>query len=259
MTVPVLQSALLAMPGVRHGFFTRAGGVSGGVYASLNCGVGSRDDAAAVRENRRRAMDALGLPTEALTTLYQVHGDRVIDLTAAVPPTAERPKADGMVCATPGLALGILAADCVPVLLADHEARVIAACHAGWKGALAGIVAATVEAMRRHGAAIERIAAAIGPAIRQASYEVGPEFPAPFLAADAANARFFAPGERANHFQFDLTGFINARLAAAGIKRIDDVSRDTRAEPDTFFSYRRTTLAREPDYGRQLSAIALAP
>jgi polyphenol oxidase len=260
MSVPIVTSPRLAqLPVLRHGFFTRQGGVSAGLYASLNCGVGSQDEPAAVAENRSRACATLGLPASALTTVYQVHGDEVLTLEAPLPADAPRPQADGMVSATPGVALGILTADCVPVLLADAEARVIGACHAGWKGALGGITDATLRAMRRLGAAPLRITAAIGPSIRQDSYEVGAEFPAAFLAADAANSRFFQPGARAGHFQFDLPGYVAARLAAAGIAVIEDLARDTRSEPDQFFSYRRTTLAKEPDYGRQLSAIALGP
>lgn len=260
MSLPIVTSPMLGrLPGLRHGFFTRQGGVSTGLYASLNCGVGSGDDTAAVAENRSRACTALGLPAAALTTVYQVHGDEVLTLDAPWPADAPRPKADGLVSATSGVALGILTADCVPVLLADAQARVIGACHAGWKGALGGITDATLRAMRRLGAAPLRIAAAIGPSIRQASYEVGAEFPAAFLAADLANARFFQPGARDGHFQFDLPGYVAARLALAGIATIDDLARDTRSESEHFFSYRRTTLAQEPDYGRQLSAIALAP
>jgi hypothetical protein len=260
MTLPIVTSPMLErLPGLRHGFFTRQGGVSTGLYASLNCGVGSQDAPESVAENRSRASAALGLPAAALTTIYQVHGDEVLDLDAPLPADAPRPKADGMVSAMPGVALGILTADCVPVLLADAQARVIGACHVGWKGALGGITDATLRAMRRLGAAPLRITAAIGPSIQQASYEVGAEFLAAFLAADPANARFFQPGARDGHFQFDLPGYVKARLAAAGIAVIEDLARDTRSEPEQFFSYRRTTLAQEPDYGRQLSAITLAP
>jgi hypothetical protein len=256
---PLISPALDRLGRINHGFFTREGGVSTGIYASLNCGVGSDDEPAAVAENRRRAMAHLGLPETALSTLYQVHGDEVLTLTAPLTADAPRPKADGMVSATPGVALGILAADCVPVLLADAQAMVVGACHAGWKGALAGITDATIHAMRRLGAAPLRIAAAVGPSIRQGSYEVGPEFPAAFLAADAANQRFFQPAERAGHFQFDLPGYVRSRLAAASVLVVDDLAQDTRSESERFFSYRRATLAKELDYGRQLSVIALAP
>jgi YfiH family protein len=260
MSLPIVTSPKMnGLSGVRHGFFTRQGGVSTGIYASLNCGAGSHDEPASVAENRSRASAGLDLPVTALTTLYQVHGDEVLTLDAPLPADAPRPKADGMVSTMPGIALGILAADCVPVLLADAQARVIGACHAGWRGALGGITDATLRAMRRLGAAPLRITAAIGPSIRQASYEVGAEFPGPFLAADAANARFFRPGAKDGHFQFDLPGYVAARLALAGIAVIDDLARDTQSEPEHFFSYRRTTLAREADYGRQLSAIALLP
>ena len=260
MPLPSLTSAKLSgLPGINHGFFGRRGGVSTGIYASLNCGSGSQDDPAAVRENRARAETALGAPAGALCTVYQVHGDQVLTLDRPLSIDAPRPKADGMASRMPGVMLGILAADCVPVLFADAEARVVGACHAGWRGALAGITDATLGAMRRLGAAPLRIKAAIGPAIRQASYEVGPEFPAPFLAVDPANSRFFQPSARAGHFQFDLPSYVAARLVAAGIAVVDDLGRDTRSEPEHFFSYRRTTLAKEPDYGRQLSAILLSP
>jgi len=254
---PALRASLLAVPGLAHGFFGRGGGVSTGLYASLNCGPGSKDDPAAVAENRARAMAALGLPADRLTTGWQVHGAEVAVVTEPVA-VDRRPKVDGLVTNRPGLALGILTADCVPVLLADREAGVIGALHAGWKGALAGIVAATVEAMQRLGARRERIAAAIGPAIRQDSYEVGLDLMRTFNEADPTNIRFFAPSMRARHFQFDLPGYVAARLALAGVERVEDTSADTRDDPARFFSYRRTTLAGEPDYGRQLSVIALA-
>ncbi|MCW5730049.1 MAG: peptidoglycan editing factor PgeF [Alphaproteobacteria bacterium] len=253
---PLTTTGLAALPGIRHGFFTRHGGVSGGIYASLNCGPGSRDDQAAVRENRRRVAAALGLAEGRLVSLYQVHGRRVVRVEA---PFAERPQADGMVTRMPGLALGILAADCVPVLFADDDTGVIGACHAGWKGALAGITDATVAEMVACGARSASIRAAIGPCIRQPSYEVGPEFPAPFLAEDAGNARFFRPSPRPGHHLFDLAGYVATRLGRLGLGLIEDCGHDTRAAPELFFSYRRTTLAGEPDYGRQISAIALGP
>ncbi len=253
---PALCTSVLAVPGIAHGFFGRGGGVSAGVYASLNCGPGSKDDPAAVAENRARVTAALGLGPDRLTTGWQVHGAGVAVVTEPVP-MDRRPKVDGLVTDRPGLALGILTADCVPVLLADREARVIGALHAGWKGALAGIVAATVEAMQRLGARRDRIAAAIGPAIRQDSYEVGLDLMRAYNEADPTNIRFFAPSMRARHFQFDLTGYVAARLALAGVERVEDTGADTRDDPERFFSYRRTTLAGEPDYGRQLSVIAL--
>ena len=241
---------------VRHGFFTRLGGVSDGVYASLNCGTGSKDDPDKVAENRARAVRALGAGGAELATVYQVHSAEVarVDRPLAL---AERPKADAMVSAIPGLALAILTADCAPVLFAESQAGVIGAAHAGWRGALAGVVEATVAAMAGLGAEPGRIAACVGPTIGQRSYEVGPAFPEPFLAQADTNRRFFTAAARIEHFMFDLPGYLRARLAAAGVGTIDDLARDTRAESALFFSYRRTSLAGEADYGRQLSAIAL--
>lgn len=252
---PLAMPGLDALPGIRHGFFTRQGGVSAGIYGTLNCGPGSRDDPAAVRENRRLVAERLAVREDRLVSLYQVHGRTVMRADA---PFAERPKADGMVTRMPGLALGVLAADCVPVLLADGEARVVGACHAGWKGALAGIAEATVAEMVACGARPSRIHAAIGPCIRQDSYEVGPEFPSAFLAEDAGNAAYFRPSARPGHHQFDLASYVAMRLRRLGLAMVEDCGRDTLSEPDVFFSYRRTTLAGEPDYGRQISAIALA-
>jgi YfiH family protein len=254
---PALRTSLLAVPGLAHGFFGRGGGVSTGLYGSLNCGPGSKDDPAAVAENRARVTGALGLAPDRLVTGWQVHGSEVAVIREPVPPD-RRPKVDGLVTDRPGIALGILTADCVPVLLADRAAGVVGALHAGWKGALAGIVAATVQAMERLGAARGRIAAAIGPAIRQDSYEVGPELMRAFADADPTNVRFFVPSARERHYQFDLPGYVATRLAIAGVERVEDTGADTRDDPARFFSYRRTTLAGEPDYGRQLSVIALA-
>jgi len=251
ITVPALDA-----PGLRHGFFTRQGGVSGGLYASLNCGFGSNDAAADVAENRRRATRTLGAGPDGLVTAYQVHGTDVVTVTAPWRP-GESPRADGMVCATPGIVLGILTADCAPVLLADAEAGVIGACHAGWRGALDGIVAATVGAMEALGARPARIAAAVGPCIAQRSYQVGPEFRAAFAAADPAHDRYFA-ADAGDRSRFDLEGFVRERLAAAGIGSVTALGLDTRADEARLFSYRRATLAGEPDYGRLLSAITLA-
>ena len=254
--VPFLMSeSLSALPGVKHGFFTREGGVSKGLYASLNCGPGSEDDPAAVAENRARVMQALGLPAEALVTLYQIHSPEVVEVTE--PWGGERPKADAMVTRRPGLALGILTADCVPVLLADPKARVVGAAHAGWKGALGGVLEATVQAMTALGATADGIRAGIGPAIGQRSYEVGPEFPAPFLAQCEKNADFFCRGAREGHFHFDIKGYVARRLALAGLREIQCLPCDTCAEEARFFSYRRACLRQEDDYGRDLSAIAL--
>lgn len=242
--------------GMRHAFFTRQGGVSRGLYSSLNCGLGSGDDAQAVRENRARAMEALDLAPESLTTLYQVHGREVVTLDA---PLSEdgRPKADALVTATPGVALGILTADCVPVLFCDAKARVIGAAHAGWKGAIGGVLEATLDAMAKIGAEPGRVSAGIGPCIAQRSYEVGPEFPAPFLAESADNARYFAPARVAGKWMFDLRGYVADRLARAGVGEVSVLPNDTCGEADRFFSYRRSCLNREPDYGRGLSAIVL--
>jgi YfiH family protein len=231
--------------------------VSEGIYSSLNCGLGSGDDPAKVSENRARAMVLLELPLPALATVYQHHSAEVVRVEAPWPQAA-RPKADAMVTVRPGVALGIGTADCAPVLFADVAAGVIGAAHAGWRGAIGGVLEATVKAMAELGADAARIHAAIGPTIAQASYEVGPEFPAPFLAQDPGNARFFVASKRAGHFMFDLPGYVAARLRRLGLGAVEDVVRDTCAEVDQFFSYRRTTLAGEKDYGRGLSAIALA-
>jgi hypothetical protein len=243
------------MPGIRHAYFTRVGGVSGGLYASLNVGFGSADDAESVRRNRELALAALG-GAEGLNTVYQVHGRDVAVVDAGWTPQAA-PRADAMVTDRPGIALGILTADCAPVLLADPRKRVIGAAHAGWRGAVGGVLAAAVEAMERLGADRGSIHAAVGPTIAQPSYEVGPEFPAPFLAENAANGRFFLPSRRAGHHMFDLTGYVAARLAALGLGQVSALDCDTCAEEERFFSYRRATLRREPDYGRALSAIVI--
>ena len=243
----------LAETGITHGFFTREGGVSTGIYASLNCGGGSGDDRNAVAENRARAAAMLGVARDALATNHQVHG---IEVTTLVRPIGGGgPRADAMVTRERGLALGILTADCVPVLFADSKAGVIGAAHAGWRGALGGVLEATVRAMAALGADPARIRSGLGPAIAPASYEVGPEFPAPFLARNPASARFFAAADA--RFRFDLPGYVRARLAALGLAAIGSTGGDTAAEPQRFFSYRRSLLRGEPDYGRLLSAIAL--
>jgi YfiH family protein len=242
--------------GVRHAFFTREGGVSQGIYASLNCGFGSGDAAASVAENRARAMRTLDLEADRLVTCHQVHSPDVV--TVAAPWRREdNPRADALVTDRRGLALGILTADCTPVLFADAEAGVIGAAHAGWRGALGGVVEATVAAMARLGAVPARIRAGIGPTIAQRSYEVGPEFPAPFLAEDVDNAELFAPARREGHFMFDLPAYVERRLGRAGIGAIQRAPCDTVAEAARFFSYRRACLKGETDYGRGLSAIVL--
>ena len=244
------------LAGANAAFFGRAGGVSEGRYASLNCGLGSGDDPARVRANRAAAMERMGLPVGALATGYQVHGTDIAVVTESWAPDA-RPKVDGLVTDRPSVVLGILTADCAPVLFVDRAAGVIGACHAGWRGAKAGVAEATIEAMTRLGARRERIAAAIGPTIAQGSYEVGADFAETFLAEDSANARHFAPGRNADKRQFDLPGYLAARLAKAGIGEVETVARDTCADEVGYFSWRRTSLAGERDYGRNLSAIAL--
>jgi purine-nucleoside/S-methyl-5'-thioadenosine phosphorylase / adenosine deaminase len=253
----MLQASLLSMlPGIRHGFFTRGGGVSDGFYDSLNGGLGSGDAPTRVAENRARMAAALGVAPDRLVTAYQIHSP---DVVVAIEPwtRAQAPRADAVVTRVRGLAVGVTTADCGPLLLADREAGVVGAAHAGWRGALAGVVEAAVAAMEQLGAARTRIVAALGPTIRQPCYEVGPDFVARFAAADAANARFFAPAERAGHTMFDLAGYIAARLQHAGVGRIEDLGHCTYADPARFFSYRRSTHRAETDYGRHVNAIAL--
>lgn len=243
-----------ALDDVPHAFLGRAGGVSTGLYAGLNVGLGSDDDRAAIAENRRLATQAV-LPGAALVTLHQVHSPDAIAVTAPFADDA-RPRADALVTATPGLLLGILTADCVPVLLADREAGVVGAAHAGWKGAIAGVTDRTIEAMEALGARRERIGGAIGPCIARASYEVDRGFVERFLADDPENERFFADG-RPGHAQFDIEAYVAARLAGAGVTRIEMLGQDTYAQPDLFFSYRRSCHRDEPGYGRQISLIGL--
>ncbi|MDC7789146.1 peptidoglycan editing factor PgeF [Rhodoplanes sp. TEM] len=251
----VTARSLSALPGIRHAFFTREGGVSEGLYASLNAGFGSGDDQARVAENRARMAAAVGVPAENLLSAIQIHSADVI--VAETPWTAaQRPKLDAIVTRTPGLAVCASTADCGPVLFADPEARVVGAAHAGWRGALAGVTDSTIAAMETLGADRSRIVAAIGPMIRQPSYEVGPEVKALFVAQDPANARFFAPG-REDREMLDVAGYIAARLAAAGLRHIEDVGLCTYADEARFYSYRRTTHRGEPDYGRHVNAIAL--
>ncbi len=247
---------LKELPGLRHGFLTRRGGVSDGLYASLNCGLGSKDDQAAVVENRARALRKAGLAPGSLATAYQIHSAKVAVVDDGWD-ESERPQVDGLVTRTHGKSLGILTADCVPVLFADPEAGVIGAAHAGWKGAIGGVLHETVAAMERLGATRTRIQAGIGPAIAQKSYEVGPEFPQPFIDRDRANARFFTTSSRCRHFMFDLVGFVERELTVLGLACVTVAGNDTCAETDDFFSYRRTTLGKEPDYGRQISVIGL--
>lgn len=252
----MIQDDILARsPDVAHGFFTREGGVSGGIYASLNCGLGSGDDEAMVRENRRRALDRMALGGDRLRTVHQVHGKVVWIIDDAAGPAPK--EADAAATKLRGLALGILTADCAPVLFSDTEAGVIGAAHAGWKGALIGVLEATVAAMEALGARRKAVGAVVGPCIAQASYEVGPEFPRPFLDEDAANRAYFLPSPRHGHFRFDLAGYVAAKLGRLGIGAVAAVGADTYTDEGRFFSYRRTCHRREPDYGRQISMIAL--
>ncbi|HUN47022.1 MAG TPA: peptidoglycan editing factor PgeF [Stellaceae bacterium] len=254
----MITAEILAAPGIRHGFFTREGGVSEGIFASLNCGYGSLDEPEKVAENRARVAEALAVDASRLVTCYQIHSTEVVDV--ALPWTRETaPRADGMVTTVPGLALGVLAADCAPVLLADAEARVIGACHAGWRGAVHGIVDATVDAMVRKGARRERLRAVVGPCIGKASYEVGPEFRERFLADGADNADLFVPAPRADRFLFDLTAYVLRRLERLGLRKVATTGGDTAGEPTRFFSYRRACWEHDRTYGRLISAIALEP
>ena len=256
MAVFVTAETLAAQPGLAHGFFTRRGGVSSGAFAALNCSLSGRDDAEAVRENRRRAADALGLPGGVLAGLTQVHGDAVAVLDTPWPED-RRPLADAVVTRRPGLALGIVTADCAPVLFADPVAGVIGAAHAGWRGAVGGVLEATIEAMLGLGAQRARIHAAIGPCIRQPSYEVAADLRDAVLARDPADARFFAEGRREGRWQFDLAGYCAARLSAAGAA-VEVTPHDTLTNESDFFSHRRNTIAGGGPIGHQLSAIALA-
>jgi len=253
VTVEVIRSA--ALGDVAHGFLGRSGGVSGGILARLNCGWGSGDEREAIIENRRRAVDAV-LPGAHLVTVHQIHSAEVIE--AGDWPDDDRPHADALVTDRPGALLGILTADCAPILLADADAGVIGAAHAGWRGAVAGVAVSTIAAMEKLGARRNRIAAAVGPCIAKANYEVDHAFAERLLTAAPDNDRFLTDGP-AGKPHFDLESFVVASLAAAGITRIEALGLDTYAQPDRFFSYRRATHRGEPDYGRQLSLIGLAP
>lgn len=252
----MLASSLLsAIPGLRHAFFTRDGGVSDGIYAGLNGGLGSSDDPAHVAENRRRMAEQMGVAPAHLIGVHQIHSPDALVATGPWPGAA-RPKADAIVTRNEGLAISVTTADCGPILFVDPKARVIGAAHAGWKGALTGVLESTIDAMEKLGADRNGIVAAIGPLIRQPSYEVGSEFVERFINADAENALFFLPGERNGHSMFDLAGFIRMRLENAGILMIDDLGVDTYSD-ERFFSYRRSVHRKEPDYGRHVHAIAL--
>ena len=241
---------------MRHAFFTREGGVSGGLFESLNCGFGSGDAVERVARNRAIAMKRLGFSADRLVTCYQTHSTTVVTVKKPWPRDAA-PRADGLVTCSSGVALGILTADCAPVLFEDAVARVIGAAHGGWRGAIGGIVEATLDRMEALGAKRSRIRAGVGPCIAQTSYEVGPEFRQQFLAHDPASAAYLAPALRSDHYMFDLSRYIERRLARAGVATIERAAHDTVAENTQFFSYRRACLRGEPVYGRALSAIAL--
>jgi len=253
----IVAASLAVLPGIRHAFFTREGGVSSGIYGSLNGGVGSADDPDHVRENRARMAAAIGVAPQNLLTAYQVHSPDVITVDAPWP-ADRRPRGDALVTRMPGIGLGVSSADCGPLLFADGEAGVIGAAHAGWRGAFHGVIEATLDAMQALGAQRARIRVALGPLIRQDDYEVGPEFVASFLAADPGNMRFFEPAERSGHAMFDLPGYIASRIERAEVGGFEDLGLNTYADPARFYSYRRTTQHGEPDYGRHINAIALA-
>ncbi len=253
---PMLEIITARALPCRHGFFTRRGGASSGIFAGLNCGPGSGDQAEIVAINRTRAAAALDLGPKALAGLHQIHSADVLRVDALPDPVSPRPKADAMVTATPGIALSVLTADCQPVLFADRAAGVIGAAHAGWRGALAGVLEATIDAMEALGARRAQMVAVIGPCISQRAYEVGDEFLEAFLAEDPAHARFFANGA-GGRYLFDLPGFGLSRLRAAGIGHAEWTGHCTHSDPGRFFSYRRATQSGETDYGRLLSAIRL--
>lgn len=249
-----IEADNLKVPGVSHSFFTREGGVSGDIFASLNCGPGSGDNTESVIENRNRVRETLG--ANSLVSLYQIHSPKAVTVAEAWTYDA-RPRADAMATNVAGIAIGILTADCAPVLLADTKAKVIGAAHAGWKGALGGVTDSVIAEMERLGANRAHISAAVGPCISQANYEVGTEFLDAFVKPDPANARFFMPSDRAGHHRFDLEAYVVHRLRGAGLQNITALHACTYARESEFFSYRRATHRGETDYGRQISAIVL--
>jgi len=254
MLKPITATDLEALPGIRHGFFTRQGGVSGGLYASLNCGFGSNDEKAAVAENRTRVAAHLGASAPSVVTLYQVHSPDAVAITG--PPDPQKvPHADAVVTNTPGLAIGVLSADCTPVLFADAEARVVAAAHAGWRGAVGGVLEATVAKMVELGAQRSRIIAAVGPCIHQESYEVGDDFRAQLVSLDAENGRFFVHRPGRQRPNFDLPGYVASKLSACQLGGVVMATMCTYTNESDFFSFRRSTHRGEADYGRQISAI----
>ncbi len=256
MPQPIEAPNLAAQPGIRHGFFTRVGGVSQGLYAGLNCGLGSADDAALVIENRRRAGSHLGGRDDGVVTLYQCHGMTALSIDRA-PLRDALPKADAVVTKTPGLVIGVLTADCAPVLLADPKAGIIAACHAGWRGAVGGIIESTIVEMERIGADRRRIHAALGPCINQPAYEVGEDFRRDFVARDAGFSKYFGRLSADTKPHFDLPGFVMDQLEAAQLASIVNAAQCTHASESLFFSFRRATQRKDADYGRQISAIVV--
>lgn len=252
----MIKADALDKPGIVHGFFTRQGGVSDGIYASRNVGLGSNDDRDKVLENRKRIANALGAEADRLATPYQIHSADVITLAEPFSENDDR-KADALVTNQKGLAIGILTADCGPVLFADAEAGVVGAAHAGWKGAIGGVLQNTISAMEALGARRGRISAILGPTISQAAYEVGPEFHERFLDANSGHTRFFNASEKPDHYMFNLPAFIRLQLENAGVSVAGDVGLCTYSDEERFFSYRRTTHRKEPDYGRQISAIMI--
>ncbi len=252
----MIESEDLKLNGVGHGFFTRAGGHSTGIFASLNCGLGSGDDTDLVKMNRDVVARSLGVAEGGVLTAHQVHSADVAEVTEVWPLDA-RPKVDGLVTRTKGLAIGVLTADCGPVLFADEKAQVVGCCHAGWKGALTGVTDSTVAAMEKLGATRDNIVAVLGPTISLAAYEVGPEFPEPFVAQSSAHGVFFKPSVKTGHFMFDLPAYLRQRLKRLGLKSVRDLALCTYSDESRFYSYRRATHRGEADYGRLLSAIAL--
>ncbi len=253
----IVSPALSAIPAVRHAFFTREGGVSEGpVYGSLNGGMGSGDRRDHVVENRTRMAAHLGVTPDRLLSVWQVHSPDCLHVTGPWP--GERPKADAMATSTPGVALGIATADCGPLLFADAKAGVIGAAHAGWKGAIGGVIESTLARMEELGARRANVTVAMGPMLSQANYEVGPEFVAQFMAEDAGHRRFFTPSPKAGHAMFDLPAYNRWRLERAGVGAVEDLALCTYADEQRFYSYRRTTHRKEPDYGRLISAIVLS-
>jgi YfiH family protein len=256
MLKPIEAASLARLPGIRHGFFTREGGVSEGLYAALNCGPGSGDAAVNVAENRRRVVRHLGGRYDDVVTVYQVHSGDAVAVDAPIA-AGNRPKADGLVTRTPGLAIGILTADCTPVLFADPDAKVVGAAHAGWRGAKDGVIEATISAMEQLGAQRQTIIAAIGPTINQTAYEVGPEFEEQFLAGCPNNGRFFRRDSADARAHFDLPAYVEARLAEARIGEIERQTLCTYGNESLFFSFRRSQHRSEGDYGRQIAAIVV--